>query len=116
MTLPGKPSGIPEDIEEHIKLMYDLLALAWQTGDHAHRAPSMLGQGIEQCRVSEERHPGLVPHSFASLEQREQQGAVRGAEPLSRGAVCVLPRQALEDRRTARARCWITRSCCTGAG
>jgi hypothetical protein len=31
VTLPGKPSGIPEDIEEHIKLMYDLLALAWQT-------------------------------------------------------------------------------------
>jgi uncharacterized protein DUF1552 len=31
VTLPGKPAGIPEDIEEHIKLMYDLLALAWQT-------------------------------------------------------------------------------------
>src|SRR4029079_6344513 len=24
-------AGIPEDVEEHIKLMYDLLALAWQT-------------------------------------------------------------------------------------
>jgi hypothetical protein len=32
VTLPGKPAGIPEDVEEHIKLMYDLLALAWQTG------------------------------------------------------------------------------------
>jgi hypothetical protein len=31
VTLPGRPAGIPEDIEEHIKLMYDLLALAWQT-------------------------------------------------------------------------------------
>ena len=31
VTLPNKPSGIPEDIEEHIKLMYDLMALAWQT-------------------------------------------------------------------------------------
>ena len=31
MTLPRKPSGMPEDVEEHIKLMYDLLALAWQT-------------------------------------------------------------------------------------
>jgi hypothetical protein len=31
VTLPGKPAGIPEDVEEHIKLMYDLLALAWQT-------------------------------------------------------------------------------------
>jgi uncharacterized protein DUF1552 len=31
VTLPNKPTGIPEDVEEHIKLMYDLLALAWQT-------------------------------------------------------------------------------------
>ena len=31
VALPDKPSGIPEDVEEHIKLMYDLLALAWQT-------------------------------------------------------------------------------------
>ena len=31
VTLPKKPSGVPEDVEEHIKLMYDLIALAWQT-------------------------------------------------------------------------------------
>jgi hypothetical protein len=31
ITLPVRPAGIPEDVEEHIKLMYDLLALAWQT-------------------------------------------------------------------------------------
>ncbi len=31
VSLPKKPSGVPEDVEEHIKLMYDLLALAWQT-------------------------------------------------------------------------------------
>ena len=31
VTLPSRPAGIPEDVEEHIKLMYDLLALAWQT-------------------------------------------------------------------------------------
>ena len=31
VTLPGRPAGIPEDVEDHIKLMYDLLALAWQT-------------------------------------------------------------------------------------
>jgi hypothetical protein len=31
VSLPRKPAGIPEDVEEHIKLMYDLLALAWQT-------------------------------------------------------------------------------------
>jgi len=31
VALPARPAGIPEDAEEHIKLMYDLLALAWQT-------------------------------------------------------------------------------------
>ncbi|MDT8399684.1 MAG: DUF1552 domain-containing protein [Pseudomonadales bacterium] len=28
--IPSKPTGIPEDVEEHIKLMYDLQVLAWQ--------------------------------------------------------------------------------------
>ena len=31
VTLPGRPNGIPDDVEQHIKLMYDLLTLAWQT-------------------------------------------------------------------------------------
>jgi hypothetical protein len=31
VELPGRPNGIPDDVEQHIKLMYDLLTLAWQT-------------------------------------------------------------------------------------
>jgi hypothetical protein len=31
LELPAKPQGIPDDVEQHIKLMYDLMALAWQT-------------------------------------------------------------------------------------
>lgn len=31
IDIPSKPTGVPNDIEEHIKLMYDLTALAWQT-------------------------------------------------------------------------------------
>jgi hypothetical protein len=31
VDLPARPNGIPDDVEEHIKLMYDLTALAWQT-------------------------------------------------------------------------------------
>jgi len=31
VELPSRPNGIPDDLEEHIKLMYDLTALAWQT-------------------------------------------------------------------------------------
>ncbi|HEY0963930.1 MAG TPA: DUF1552 domain-containing protein [Pseudomonadales bacterium] len=31
IDVPGKPTGVPDDVEEHIKLMYDLQVLAWQT-------------------------------------------------------------------------------------
>ena len=30
VPIPDKPVGVPDDIETHIKLMYDLMALAWQ--------------------------------------------------------------------------------------
>ena len=30
LTLPAKPSGVPDDFEEHVKLMFDLQALAWE--------------------------------------------------------------------------------------
>jgi hypothetical protein len=31
LLLPARPAGVPFDFEEHIKLMYDLMALAYQT-------------------------------------------------------------------------------------
>jgi hypothetical protein len=31
LELPAAPTGVPTDVEEHIKLMYDLQVLAWQT-------------------------------------------------------------------------------------
>jgi hypothetical protein len=31
IAVPGKPAGIPDDVDEHIRLMYDLQVLAWQT-------------------------------------------------------------------------------------
>jgi hypothetical protein len=30
LDIPAAPTGIPKDVEEHIKLMYDLQVLAWQ--------------------------------------------------------------------------------------
>ncbi len=30
VTLPDAPTGIPKDVEDHIKLMFDLQVLAWQ--------------------------------------------------------------------------------------
>ena len=31
IAVPGKPPGIPDDVDAHIKLMFDLQVLAWQT-------------------------------------------------------------------------------------
>ena len=31
LDIPAAPTGVPKDVEEHIKLMYDLQAVAWQT-------------------------------------------------------------------------------------
>ncbi len=31
VDVPPKPNGIPDDVEQHIRVMYDLMALAWQT-------------------------------------------------------------------------------------
>ena len=31
IEVPDKPNGIPDEVDEHIKLMYDLQILAWQT-------------------------------------------------------------------------------------
>lgn len=31
LDVPPAPTGVPRDVEEHIKLMYDLQVLAWQT-------------------------------------------------------------------------------------
>jgi hypothetical protein len=30
LAIPAAPTGVPKDIEEHVKLMYDLQVLAWQ--------------------------------------------------------------------------------------
>src|SRR5690606_27465386 len=30
LSLPEKPSGVPDDFEEHVRIMFDLMALAWQ--------------------------------------------------------------------------------------
>lgn len=32
VELPTKPVGVPEDFEDHARLMFDLIALAWQAG------------------------------------------------------------------------------------
>ncbi len=102
VSLPGKPAGIPEDIEEHIKLMYDLLALAWQT-EITRTSTFMLAKELSNAVYPKSG----IRDSFHILSHHSNnensKSAVRGAEPLSRG------------------RCWRTSSrsspsCRTGTG
>ena len=108
VTLPRKPSGVPEDVEVHIKLMYDLLTLAWQT-EITRISTFIVAKELSNAVYPEERRARLVPHPFASFQQRRQQGALRRAQPLSRDTVRVFPRQARQRCPMVTARCWITR-------
>ena len=51
LPIPAAPTGVPRDVEEHIKLMYDLQVLAWQA--EITRVSTFLHvQGTQHRRVS----------------------------------------------------------------
>jgi len=78
----------PEDLEEHIKLMYDLLALAWQT-EITRISTFMLAKELSNAVYP--KSGVLIPFTFSRITQhREQQGALCSAESLSRAAVRLL--------------------------
>jgi hypothetical protein len=61
IQLPGRPVGIPESYDEHAKLMFDLLALAYQT-DTARVFTFMLGREesvrtYPEIGITEAHHP-----------------------------------------------------------
>lgn len=59
MKLPPKPSGIPGDFDTHVKLMFDLTALAWQadnSNQHDHDPLPILLAGGASGRLQGGRH------------------------------------------------------------
>jgi hypothetical protein len=48
LKLPPKPSGVPDDFETHVKLMFDLLTLAWQA-DITRVATLMLAHEVSNA-------------------------------------------------------------------
>ncbi len=114
LPVPAAPTGVPADVEEHIKLMFDLQVLAWQA-DITRVSTLLLAKELSNAVYPK----SAIRDAFHTLSHHSniqaEQGSLRGAEHLSRGAVPVLPGQAAVDAGWRRHRCSITRWCSTAA-
>ena len=114
LSLPDAPAGAPKDVDQHIKLMFDLQVLAWQA-DITRVTTMLLAKELSNAVYREERRARRVPHPLAPFEHPREPGSVRGAQPVSRRPAGVSARASSRQSPTATARCSITRWCCTAA-
>ena len=113
LELPTRPAGVPFDYEEHVKLMYDLMALAYQA-DVTRVISFMVSREVTartypQVGVFEGHHS--VSHHANRAEKIEQNAKIQTynvARSPTSWSGC-------GTRRTATDRCWITRCCSTAA-
>ena len=69
LPVPEAPTGVPRDVEEHIKLMRPAGA-GMAGGDHA-RLDVPHVQRIERRHLSKERRARCLPYALASLQRQE---------------------------------------------
>ncbi len=115
LEIPDAPIGVPNDIVEHMKLMFDLMGLGVPGGSHAgHHA--LARQRSEHALVPESRHRGSVPSALAS---RQHRGQAREADRRFRTFHTQMFAGFVEKLASAAekptARCSITRRFCTAA-
>ncbi len=91
VTLPSRPAGIPEDVEEHIKLMYDLLALAWQT-EITRTSTFMLAKELSNAVYPKSG----IRDSFHILSHHSNNENNKARFAVLNRVVCLLPREAFE--------------------
>ena len=110
------PPGVPEQFDEHIKLHYDLLALAFKAD--ITRVATLLGARDLTNRVytfpksplfpdggtSVSFHGGVAPPGRSGADP-----ALRADQPLSRVDARATSRRSCGRFPKATARCWITR-------
>ena len=101
------PFGLPESKHVHYRLMYDLLALAFE-GDLTRSATFMLGKDLSGASFPESGFNGGWHGIVAPRRQAGERRQLRQDEPLSRAEPGVLLRQAAARFRMATARCSIT--------
>ena len=113
LDVPSAPTGVPKDVEAHVKLMFDLQVLAWQA--EITRVSTML--------MAKELSNAVYPKSgirdaFHILSHHSNiQENIDRFTVLNRYHVTLFTYflEKLRSTRTARGRCWITRWCCTAA-
>ncbi len=74
---------MPKDVEEHIKLMYDLQVLAWQA-EITRVSTFLMCKELSNAVYPKSGDPRRVPHPVAPLERAGEQGPLHGAEPVPR--------------------------------
>ena len=99
--LPDAPAGVPDDFDEHVKLMFDLQAIAFAVGHHA-RLRVQDGPRRLRPRLSEERRQHGLPSRVASRRPRRSHPAVPPDQQVPRQPGAVLPREAEEHARRRR--------------
>ena len=95
------PFGLPENKHVHYRLMYDLLALAFE-GDLTRSATYMLGKDLSGSSFPESGFNGAMARLLASWRQARERGQLRQDEPLSRAESGVFRRETGQDSRWRR--------------
>ena len=113
--LPGAPIGVPDSFSEHVKLMFDLQALAFAS-DITRVFAFKLGRDASNRAYPGERLQGRVPLGVAPparSEERILDFAKINKLPRQHGSV--FPREAEEHAGRRRQRCSTTRWCIYGS-
>ena len=103
---PGR-AGSPSDLREHIRLMLDLMALAFQADVDADQHVHVRQRG-EQPGLSLPQRARRPPRPLAPRQRPQEAREDQGHQPLPRRAVRLPARQAQVDEGRATARCSTT--------
>ena len=113
--VPDAPVGVPESFEEHVELLFDLLASRVSGRPHArlhvHARPR-----AQSADLSADRRDRAAPLDLAPRQQAGRSTAHAKVNTYHVDAVRPVPRAAAARRPTATARCSITRSILYGSG
>ena len=114
LPVPERPVGIPARFDDHLKLLFDLQWLAFQS-DLTRVFTLMYGRELNSRPYPEigisEPHHGLSHHG----DRPEQLEKYARLNTWHAELFASLPREAARRRRTAMATCSTTASCCTAA-
>ena len=100
-AIPEAPLGVPDSFGEHVKLMFDLQALAFMA--NITRVSSFkMGRDASNRVFTGERHQPAVPLAVAPRAESRDDRRVRQAERVPREPRRAVPREAEEHARRRR--------------